>query len=299
MKIGAIAPWFGSKRTLATAIIEELGPHRAYWEPFCGSCAVLLAKPPASQETVNDLHRDQANLAMVLASDRCRDLYDRLVRTLMSEALFNSARAQIVNDPDVPAGPGDVTETHVSRAWAYMVAAWMGRNGHAGTPHSNCHLCVRYTPNGGGAATRWRSVVDSVPDWHDRLRNVTILNRDGFDIIAKIADQDGVALYVDPPYFKDTRGSGRKSARGGGSNYTHDFDDPDHARLADALNRFERARVVVSYYDSPRLDLLYPGWRKQPVYCQKNLHVQNRRGPGACQAPEVLLVNQGATGLGF
>ncbi len=43
-KITAIAPWFGGKRTLAPRIIEALGKHTAYWEPFCGSMAVLLAK---------------------------------------------------------------------------------------------------------------------------------------------------------------------------------------------------------------------------------------------------------------
>lgn len=46
--ITAIAPWFGSKRTLAPRIVAELGSHRAYWEPFCGSMAVLLAKPAAT-----------------------------------------------------------------------------------------------------------------------------------------------------------------------------------------------------------------------------------------------------------
>lgn len=40
--IGAVAPWFGGKRTLAPRIVEALGPHKAYVEPFCGSCAVLL-----------------------------------------------------------------------------------------------------------------------------------------------------------------------------------------------------------------------------------------------------------------
>lgn len=45
MKITALAPWYGSKRTLAPRIVEQLGEHRAYWEPFCGSCAVLFAKP--------------------------------------------------------------------------------------------------------------------------------------------------------------------------------------------------------------------------------------------------------------
>jgi len=43
--ITALAPWFGSKRNLAPEIVRELRRHSCYWEPFCGSMAVLLAKP--------------------------------------------------------------------------------------------------------------------------------------------------------------------------------------------------------------------------------------------------------------
>lgn len=34
MKVTALAPWQGSKRTMAPRIVELLGPHRAYIEPF-------------------------------------------------------------------------------------------------------------------------------------------------------------------------------------------------------------------------------------------------------------------------
>jgi hypothetical protein len=43
----AIVPYMGAKRLLAAKVIEALGEHRAYWEPFCGSMAVLLNKPVA------------------------------------------------------------------------------------------------------------------------------------------------------------------------------------------------------------------------------------------------------------
>ena len=46
-KITAISPWYGSKRILAPRIVELLGDHKMYYEPFCGSMAVLLAKPAA------------------------------------------------------------------------------------------------------------------------------------------------------------------------------------------------------------------------------------------------------------
>lgn len=45
--INAILPYFGAKRVLAPAIIQELGNHTAYWEPFCGSMAVLLINGPS------------------------------------------------------------------------------------------------------------------------------------------------------------------------------------------------------------------------------------------------------------
>jgi len=49
MSIKALAPWFGGKRNMAPMIVQELGPHNSYWEPFCGSMAVLLAKPQATR----------------------------------------------------------------------------------------------------------------------------------------------------------------------------------------------------------------------------------------------------------
>ncbi|MCH8853398.1 MAG: DNA adenine methylase, partial [Planctomycetes bacterium] len=120
---------------------------------------------------------------------------------------------------------------------------------------------------------------------HQRLRNVCILRRCAFALLEKIEDAPGVAIYVDPPYIKATRGSG------GGSRYLHDFYDDDHARLAELLNRFKQARVVVSYYSDPRLHELYAGWTFRPMHMHKNLHVQNRRGSSRTLAPEVLLMN--------
>ena len=71
----------------------------------------------------------------------------------------------------------------------------------------------------------------------------------------------------------------------------HDFEDEDHIRLAEMAKRFTRARVVISYYDSPRLEELYPGWTKVDYSRHKHLHVQNKRGSTRQEAPEVLLIN--------
>lgn len=278
MKIKSIAPWFGGKRNLAPLIIEELGKHQAYWEPFCGSMSVLLVKPPASHETVNDLHGDLTNLAWVLQSPRGVELYDRLQRTIMAEAIVLEAKR-------ICGEPFDGESPDVDRAYWYFVISWAGRNGVSGTARTNYQVAVRWTPGGGSGGGRFSSAVDSIPAWHRRLRHVLILQRETFsDVLPKISDANGVAIYVDPPYFQ-------RGARSGSSKYLHEFQNGDHAKLADALTRFTKARVVVSYYDDPQLDELYPGWTKRKVYCQKNLHVQNRRGSQKCTAPEVLLIN--------
>lgn len=277
MKITAIAPWFGSKRTLSPEIVRELGKHRVYWEPFCGSMAVLLAKSPCVMETANDLHGDLINLARVLQSESLAvELYGRLSRTLMHEDLYTEAaeRARATKTIAATEAP------NLDRAADYVLCAWLGRNGVAGTANNNLGFCVRFTANGGHAAKRFQSVAESIPAWHERLRNVTILNRDGFELLEKIADEPSSVIYCDPPYLVK------------GAKYVHDFRGEDHERLAKLLARFKETRVVVSYYDHPKLAELYAGWTVRHLKATKSLVSQGKRGQkGAAEAPECLLLN--------
>ncbi len=275
MQLKAIAPWFGSKRTMAKTIIEELGPHTAYWELFGGSATVLLVKERSPQETFIDLHSGLVNLARVLQEpSQAEALHWRASLTLSSTEIFRTSQEWILNHPQ---------ETGTEAAYHYFICSWMGRNGTAGCLRTNYQPAIRFTPGGGSSATRWRSAAESIPEWHDRLRNVSIIQRDAFEIIEKIADVENVAIYCDPPYLDKTLARSSK--------YLHGFEESDHVRLAEMLGKFEHARIVVSYYDDPRLAELYPGWTKRECYRQKNLHVQNRRGAGTCVAPEVLLLN--------
>jgi DNA adenine methylase len=174
----------------------------------------------------------------------------------------------------------------LERAFDFFVCSWMGRNGVAGTQSYNQGFCVRYTKNGGHAATRFQSVRESIPAWHARLRNMTILNRDGLELLERVEDAAGVAIYCDPPYLVK------------GAKYVHDFADGfmgaknDHERLASLLSRFRKTRVVVSYYDHPALASLYPGWTVRRCPTVKALVNQGMRDRGgAVEAPEVLLIN--------
>ncbi len=177
MKIKALAPWFGGKRTLAPRIVAELGKHSQFFDPMCGSMAVLFAKEPSRQETVNDLHGSVTNLARVIKDPHLApDLYSRLQRTVVSEGLLNDAG-------DFLEGGMLENQADAEHAYWYFLASWVSRNGTAGMDRQNFQIAVRWTANGGSPAVRFRSTVESLPAWHRRLQNVVILNRDAFEII--------------------------------------------------------------------------------------------------------------------
>lgn len=275
--ITALAPWFGGKRNLAPRIVELLGPHRVYWELGCGSMAVLLAKPAAAMETAVDLHGDLVNLAEVVRDSALGpQLYRRLRRTLTCEAFFDEADQfmRVVEEETLPAKPGAKLE----RAYQYFVCSWMGRNGTAGllATHKGPY-CARYTAKGGHAATRWGSAIRSIPAWRQRLRRVTILQRDLFEILPRIEDAPETSIYVDPPYVKK------------GAKYLHDFTPADHTRLARELKRFRHARVVLSYYEHPRVRELYAGRSIEAIDVSKAMGNQGRRGESDARATELLI----------
>lgn len=275
-KITALAPWFGAKRNLAARIVAELGDHRVYWEPFCGSMAILLAKPTATMETVNDLNGDLVNLAKVIQDDVLGPrLYRKLRRTLMSDTIHQEA-AERWRSRGYRADGAESFDA----AYDFFLCSWLGRNGVAGTTSYNQGFCIRFTANGGHGATRWASAVDSIPAWRKRLRGVTILCRDAFDLLPRIDDDPRMAMYVDPPYVKK------------GAKYIHDFASGDHKRLADELRRFGQARIIVSYYDEPELADWYAGWTTVRLKATKALVNQGARDEKvATEAPEVLLIN--------
>ncbi|MCK4960768.1 MAG: DNA adenine methylase, partial [Planctomycetes bacterium] len=113
--------------------------------------------------------------------------------------------------------------------------------------------------------------------------NVIITQRDAFEVLDNIADQDGTVIYCDPPYIEKS------------DKYVHDLGAGDHERLAVSLSRFTEAMVVVSYYGHPLLEDLYAGWErvatKQSQQSLRNATRGPKKKPGKQQV-EVLLCNK-------
>ena len=277
MKIKAIAPWFGGKRNIAPVIVDLMGKHKEYWEPFCGSMAVLFAKPVCTMETVNDMHGDLINMARVIQDPTLGEqLYDKLSRTLCAEQFFRESKDRWISGEYVDG------QMDIDRAYDYFVASWMGLNGVSGTERCNYAFALRWCGSGGHGAARWRSVIDSIPAWHQRLRNVLIIQRDAFEVVGNIKDVDSTVIYCDPPYFEKS------------NKYIHDFKDDDHKRLAESLGRFKKTRVIVSYYDHPALEGIYPDWIKIKIQKSRQSLRNATRGKKkkpAADRTEVLLTN--------
>jgi DNA adenine methylase len=231
--------YFGGKTTLAPRIAAALPVHGHYVEPYCGSLAVLLAKPQSGMETVNDLDRSLMTFWRVLR-ERPAELARHCALTPHSIAEFRDAEGL------EQAGGGDLETAR--RIWIRLT------QGRAGT------LC----------STGWRHFVDpagsgfGMPDYLDgyvarmaaaaeRLHNVSLECRPAREVAEWYGRSADVLLYVDPPYLRSTRKSGA---------YRHEMTEADHRELAAVLHAAE-ASVVLSGYPSDLYDLdLYAGWHR-------------------------------------
>lgn len=289
MKIRTILPWFGGKRKMARRIARECcqqdgTPPKSFWEKCCGGCAVTLAMPRCAHMTVVDKHPALMNLIRVIQDPVLGpQLYRRLRRVVCHSEVFDDARQALTAATASLFGGGELAP--IDAAFHYFVASWMGRNGVSGAKRALQSMAIRWTSGGGHGGVRFAGAVDSIPSWRRRMRDITALQMDIFYTMEKVEDQEGTSIYIDPTYLFD------EQHRSGNCQYEYEFSPRDHARLAAAARRFNKGRLVISYYDHPLLRELYDGWTFVHHPTKKNLHVQNRRGVGSVDVPEILIIN--------
>lgn len=244
--------YYGGKTTIAERIVDLLPPHRHYVEPFAGSLAVLLAKPPAPMETVNDLDGDVMTFWRILR-DRPEDLARVAALTPHSRAEHQAAYDR--NDVD-----------DLERARRVWVALTQGRGGslrRTGWRHFQ-------DPGARGPASMpdyLTGYVERMRGAAARLHNVSLECRPALDVIADYGRHAEVLIYADPPYLGTTRSSRQYAVE-----MSH---DDEHQELADALLAC-KAAVVISGYASPLYDALYTGWHRHeiPAFTGQGNHVE-------------------------
>lgn len=232
-------PWFGANTANAERAGELLGDVKFAVVMFAGS----LSEVPhisAREIVVNDKHQDVINLATVVADPvQLRELRRKLEWSPLCEATRQRAIDFCRDNPDA---------TGVERAAAYFIVHWMGRSGHAGKAKEfSGNVPIRTNANGGGTAKRYWSAVRSLWEWNRAMQRCNFEALDWQPLLEKYGGDDAWrGIYADPPWPD------------AGREYLHKFAEADHRALAEKLNSYRHARIVVRYGDHPLIRRLYP-----------------------------------------
>jgi DNA adenine methylase len=231
--------YFGGKTLLADRIVALFPQHDHYVEPFAGSLAVLLAKPPSHRETVNDLDGDLVNFWQVLR-DRPADLIRACTLTPHSRTEYQKAY--------------EASSDELERARRTWIVLSQGR---AGTLKRTGWRCQVASQNRGNSVPQdLAGYISRMEQVAQRMTNVSLECRPALEMVEAYGGSEDSLLYLDPPYLGSTRDS---------LNYRHEMpDEAQHRTLAVALRRC-RATVLVSGYHSPLYAELYEGWRVSEI----------------------------------
>jgi DNA adenine methylase len=252
MKISTPLKWHGGKHYLAPHIIRLMPPHIHYVEPFAGGLSVLLAKNPEGfSEIVNDLHGDLTNFWTVLQNEPLFQRFKRLVEAIpFSQTEYQDAKKKLAT-----ANPGDflhVGGPFVVRAAWFFIACRQSLAGRMKGFTGITKTRVRRGMN--NEVSAWLTCIQGLPQVHERLKRVLILNEPALDVIRK---QDGkdTLFYLDPPYLHKTRATTGE--------YAHEMSDAQHVELIEALAKIE-GKFMLSGYRSVLYDAHanYTGWRR-------------------------------------
>lgn len=230
---------------LAPWIIKHFPPHKIYVEPYMGAASVLMRKPRAQAEVINDLDGEIVNVFRVLRDPVAAE---HLVRLL---ELTPWARREFFATYDEPVADS-IEQARRTIVRTFMAFGTTSRRRNRTGFRGKCYLEHRTGP------ADWVNYPAAVKTFVARLRGVCIEEMDALYVIRQ-QDTEETLFYVDPPYPLDTRTSVQWPSRNERA-YIHDLSDDEHRELAGVL-RGVKGMVVLSGYPCELYDLeLYPDW---------------------------------------
>jgi DNA adenine methylase len=232
---------------LAPWLISFFPAHRIYCEPFGGGASVLMRKPRAFAEVYNDLDDEIVNVFRVLRDpELSKELARQIHLTPWSRTEFYAAYQP--------------TEDPLERARRTIARTYMAFGTTSRRANRTGFRAKAYHQHQTGVQD-WCNYPDSVADFCERLRGVTIEHRDALLVIGQ-QDTPATLHYLDPPYPKSTRPSQRWNSRNERA-YAHEMTDDDHRVLAEAARQLE-GFVLISGYPCALYDKeLYPDWQRR------------------------------------
>lgn len=234
--------WYGGKFSHLDWLLPLLPTATHYCEPFGGSAAVLINRPPSPVETYNDLDGDLVNFFRVL-----RDEQDALIRAIgLTPFSREELRRATQEEPEAL--------SDLERARRFFVRARQVRTGLAQTASEGrwAHCLLTSRAGMGGAVSRWLGSVEGLSEIVQRLLRVQIENAPALEVIRRY-DSPETLFYCDPPYVHGTRGDAKA--------YGFEMTDAEHEELARMLLEV-RGKVAISGYASSLYEDLYAGWTR-------------------------------------
>ena len=218
--------YYGGKSYMTDIIVKQFPKeYNIYVEGFGGGASVLFSKPQNGIEIYNDLNENVYALFKALSDD---ELFAQL-KERMDLALYSAQLREEYKE---------VLKTNISledRAYYFLCVNRMSFNGVGG--FSTTHLVRR---NMSKSTSDFLSMIDKLPQVHNRLSSVIIEHRDIIELIDKY-DKSDVFMYLDPPYVVSQRRSNQK--------YECDMTDEQHERLIARLLDC-KCKWLLSGYDS-------------------------------------------------
>jgi len=175
--------WCGGKSKMVDKILPLIPDSECYVEPFGGSGAILLSKPPTALDVYNDYNSGVADFYRCIQdAERCAQLVEALKHLVSSRELFNTFKMewQRTSDP-------------VRRAamWYYTIQlSFSGRGLNWG----------RATSPGTRNTNKLYKNLPLFPKIQHRLRDVQIENCD-WEACMREFDSPETVFYLDPPYL--------------------------------------------------------------------------------------------------
>lgn len=235
----AIFKYPGSKWSIAKWIISFFPEHHSYLEPFAGSLAVLMNKPPSNIETVNDLDGNVVNLFEWIRKDP-----ERLAHAIY----FTPYARQVYEDAYL-----NIPEDSFEKAVNFYIRLNMGHGFRTNGEKVGWKNDVQGRERA-YAARDWCNLPEKIFQAAERLRGVQIENKPAVEVIKRFNNKK-VLIYADPPYMLETRH---------GKQYKEEMCDKDHEELLDVLKE-HNGPVLVSGYDTELYNRELAEWHREEI----------------------------------
>lgn len=247
--------WIGGKSHLKNQIISLIPSDCNRYIEVCGGAGWVLfgkGKIKGQMEVFNDIDGDLINLYKQIKYN-CSALQNE-IDWLQSRKLFNTYRYEIENGIEL-------SDLQRAARYLYLIRSSFGSNRNSFAT----------------ATKRICNIIDALPAYKERLKEVIIENRD-FENLIKTYDRPSALFYIDPPYVESEGYYNKKYVS---------FNKDDHLRLNSVLKGI-KGRFILSYNDCDFIRDLYKDYN---IKCVSRQNLLPATPDNRAEFKEVIITN--------